>query len=79
MSHTRRPTWLAAALVAAACAVFIGAMAYEAYWAPRLCQVAEMERAPALQRIEKIGKVAISETDTPTKNLSAPVNKTGDE
>ena len=77
--QSKRAAIAAGAIALAVCAALIGAMAYETYWAPRLCQVAEPERAPALQRIEKIGKVAISETDTPIKSLSAPVKKTGDE
>ena len=70
--QSKRAAIAASALAFAVCAALIGAMAYETYWAPRLCQVAEPERAPALQRIEKIGSVAISESDTSAKNYSSP-------
>lgn len=79
MKRTRRRTVAAAVAAVVISAAFIGAMAHEAYWAPRLCQVAEPERAPALRRIEKIGSVAISKPDTSVKNLSLPAQQAGDE
>ena len=50
-------TAFAAVAVSAAC---IAAMAYEAYWAPRLCQVGEIDRHAARERIGKIGSVSIA-------------------
>ena len=77
--RSKRAAIAAGALVLAVSAALIGAMAYETYWAPRLCQVAEPERAPALQRIEKIGSVSIARPDTIRNNASLPAQQAGDE
>ena len=76
--QSKRAAIAAGAIALDICAALIGAMAYETYWAPRLCQVAEPERAPALQRIEKIGSVSIAEPDTSAKNYSLPAQQAGD-
>ena len=77
-SKRRRAAWLAAALVVAVSAALIGAMAYEAYWAPRLCKVAEPERGPALRRIEKIGSISLAEPNTMAEDATSPAQNAGD-
>ena len=75
--QNKRAAIAAGAIALAVCAALIGAMAYEAYWAPRLCKVAEPERAPALQRIGKIGSVSIAEPDTAVKDAASPAQHAG--